>query len=462
MTAQNAAAPAPASVVTTDTASASAPVPTTGPAAAGAYRIVRMETHDVRFPTSRELDGSDAMNPDPDYSAAYVVLTTDDGFAGHGFAFTIGRGNDVQAAAIGALERYVVGRDVEDLGALYKEMVYDSQLRWLGPEKGVMHMAISAVVNALWDLKARRAGKPVWLLLSEMSPEEIVDLVDFRYLSDALTPEQALRILKNAEKGKAERIERLRADGYPAYTTSPGWLGYDDEKLRRLCQEAIDQGFGQIKLKVGADLADDIRRFRVAREVCGPDYPIAIDANQRWDVGSAIEWVRALGEFGPHWVEEPTSPDDVLGHAAIAEGIKPIPVATGEHVQNRIVFKQLLQAGAISYLQIDSARVGGVNENIAILLLAAEFGVPVCPHAGGVGLCELVQHLSMFDFVAVTGSMTGRVIEYVDHLHEHFVDPVVIENGCYLAPSAPGFSAEMRAESIAAHLYPGGDVWRQA
>ncbi|MFI6298229.1 L-fuconate dehydratase [Nonomuraea sp. NPDC050790] len=424
------------------------------------YRIVEMETHDIRFPTSRELDGSDAMNPDPDYSAAYVVLKTDDGAEGHGFAFTIGRGNDVQTAAIGALRPYVIGRDAEDLGGLYKELVNDSQLRWLGPEKGVMHMAISAVVNALWDLKAKRYGKPLWRLLSEMSPEEIVDLVDFRYLSDALTPDEALQILKNAEPSRADRVATLQSGGYPAYTTSPGWLGYDDDKLRRLCKEALDQGFKQIKLKVGADLEDDIRRFRTAREVCGPDFPIAIDANQRWDVASAIAWVNALREFNPHWVEEPTSPDDVLGHAAIAEGIRPIPVATGEHVQNRIVFKQLLQAGAISYLQLDSARVGGVNENIAILLLAAKFGVPVCPHAGGVGLCELVQHLAMFDYVAVSGSLDGRVIEYVDHLHEHFVDPVVIENGNYVAPSLPGFSAEMRPESIAAHSYPGGEVWR--
>ncbi|MFG3440295.1 L-fuconate dehydratase [Nonomuraea sp. NPDC047897] len=431
-------------------------------AAKAPYRIVAMETHDVRFPTSRELDGSDAMNPDPDYSAAYVVLKTDDGFSGHGFAFTIGRGNDVQTTAISALERYVLGRDAEDLGALYKEMVDDSQLRWLGPEKGVMHMAISAVVNALWDLRAKREGKPVWLLLSEMTPEQIVGLVDFRYLSDALTPQQALEILRAAEPGKQQRIARLRAEGYPAYTTSPGWLGYDDDKLRRLCKEALDQGFGQIKLKVGADLDDDVRRFRVAREVCGPDFPIAIDANQRWDVDSAIAWVNALSEFRPHWVEEPTSPDDVLGHAAIAAGIRPVPVATGEHVQNRIVFKQLLQAGAISYLQIDSARVGGVNENVAILLLAAKFGIPVCPHAGGVGLCELVQHLSMFDYVAVTGSMDNRVIEYVDHLHEHFVDPVVIERGRYVAPSAPGFSAEMHAKSIAAHSFPGGEVWKDA
>ncbi|WP_232320248.1 L-fuconate dehydratase [Herbidospora daliensis] len=423
--------------------------------------IQSFQTFDIRFPTSLELDGSDAMNPDPDYSAAYVVLS-DGECEGHGFAFTIGRGNDIQTAAIRALEPYVLGRDVSDLGALYKEMVYDSQLRWLGPEKGVMHMAISAVVNALWDLKAKREGKPLWRLLAEMSPEELVGLVDFRYIGDELTPEEALEILRRAEPGRAERIEKLLETGYPAYTTSPGWLGYDDEKLRRLCKEALDDGFKQIKLKVGADLEDDVRRMRIAREVCGEGFPIAIDANQRWDVGAAIHWIKELSPYSPHWVEEPTSPDDVLGHATIARAIAPIPVATGEHVQNRVIFKQLLQKRALSYLQLDAARVAGVNENIAILLLAAKFGVPVCPHAGGVGLCELVQHLSMFDYVSVTGTMENRVIEYVDHLHEHFTDPVVVENGVYRAPLAPGFSAEMRPESIAAHLFPDGPVWRDA
>nr|WP_245653352.1 L-fuconate dehydratase [Herbidospora sakaeratensis] len=423
--------------------------------------IQSFQTFDIRFPTSLELDGSDAMNPDPDYSAAYVVLS-DGECEGHGFAFTIGRGNDIQTAAIRALEPYVLGRDVSDLGALYKEMVYDSQLRWLGPEKGVMHMAISAVVNALWDLKAKREGKPLWRLLAEMSPEEIVGLVDFRYIGDELTPDEALEILRRAEPGRAERIEKLLETGYPAYTTSPGWLGYDDEKLRRLCKEALDDGFKQIKLKVGADLEDDVRRMRIAREVCGEGFPIAIDANQRWDVGAAIHWIKELSPYSPHWVEEPTSPDDVLGHATIARAIAPIPVATGEHVQNRVIFKQLLQKRALSYLQLDAARVAGVNENIAILLLAAKFGVPVCPHAGGVGLCELVQHLSMFDYVSVTGTMENRVIEYVDHLHEHFTDPVVVENGVYRAPTAPGFSAEMRPESIAAHLFPDGPVWRDA
>jgi L-fuconate dehydratase len=424
--------------------------------------IVALETHDIRFPTSKELDGSDAMNRDPDYSAAYVVLKADDGFEGHGFAFTIGRGNDVQTAAIRALEPHLLGRDPADLAGLYREMTHDSQLRWLGPEKGVMHMAISAVVNALWDMAAKRAGKPLWLLMGEMSPEEIVSMVDFRYLSDALTPAEALAILRRAEPGRAERIARLREHGYPAYTTSPGWLGYSDEKLRRLCKEAMAAGFTQIKLKVGADLADDVRRMRIAREVCGEGFRIAIDANQRWDVKSAISWVSALAEFDPYWVEEPTSPDDVLGHSVIARAVAPIMVATGEHVQNRVVFKQMLQARSMSILQLDSARVGGVNENIAILLLAAKFGLPVCPHAGGVGLCELVQHLSMFDYVAVSGTQENRVIEYVDHLHEHFTDPVVIEKGCYRAPTAPGFSAAMRAESIAEYSFPDGPAWRNA
>jgi L-fuconate dehydratase len=429
--------------------------------------FISLATYDVRFPTSRDLDGSDAMNPDPDYSAAYVVLRTDsaDGLEGHGFAFTIGRGNDVEAAAIEALRPYVVGRSVEavlgDLGGFWKELVHDSQLRWLGPEKGVMHMAISAVVNAIWDLKAKRAGLPLWLMLAQMAPEEIVALVDFRYLTDALTPQDALDILRKAEPGRAERIAHLKAAGFPAYATSPGWLGYDDEKLARLCKEAIEAGFHQIKLKVGADLDDDIRRIRIAREVCGPDIRIAVDANQRWDVQQAIDWVAALAPYEPWWVEEPTSPDDVLGHATIARAIAPIKVATGEHVQNRVIFKQMLQAKALSYLQLDAARVAGVNENVAILLLAAKFGVPVCPHAGGVGLCELVQHLSMFDYVAVSGQLEDRVIEYVDHLHEHFVDPVVIRRGRYVAPSAPGFSATMRPETLIAYAYPHGPMWTE-
>jgi L-fuconate dehydratase len=432
-----------------------------------ATRIVAVDTYDIRFPTSRELDGSDAMNPDPDYSAAYVVLRTDDPdrHEGHGFAFTIGRGNDVQTAAIGALRPYLLGRPVAatlaDLGGFWRELVHDSQLRWLGPEKGVMHMAISAVVNALWDLAAKRAGLPLWRLLSRMSPEELVDLVDFRYLSDALTRAEALSILRRAEPGRAAREQEILRDGYPAYTTSPGWLGYDDEKLRRLCREAVAQGFRQIKLKVGADLPDDLRRLRIARETCGPDIRIAVDANQRWDVPDAIAWIRELIPYDIWWVEEPTSPDDVLGHAAIARAIAPTRVATGEHVPNRIVFKQLLQIGALSVLQLDAARVAGVNENIAILLLAAKFGVPVCPHAGGVGLCELVQHLSMFDYVAVSAAKQDRIIEYVDHLHDHFTDPAIVRDGHYLAPTAPGFSATMLPESRHAYAYPDGPAHRR-
>ncbi len=427
-----------------------------------------LEISDLRFPTSRELDGSDAMNPDPDYSAAYVILRTDacDGHEGHGFAFTIGRGNEVQAAAIAALRPYLVGRPVAavlaDLGGFWRELVHDSQLRWLGPEKGVMHMAIAAVVNALWDLRAKRAGLPLWQLLSRLSPEELVDLVDFRYLNDALTREEALQILRAARPGRAEREQHLLREGFPAYTTSPGWLGYDDDKLRRLCKEAVADGFGQIKLKVGADLADDIRRMTIARQTCGPDFRIAVDANQRWDVPTAIAWMRELAPFEPYWIEEPTSPDDVVGHATIARELAPIPVATGEHVANRVLFKQLLQLGGISYLQIDATRVAGVNENIVILLLAAKFGVPVCPHAGGVGLCELVQHLAMFDYVAVAGEMRGRVIEYVDHLHEHFVDPAVIRRGRYVAPTAPGASAEIRPRTLAEYGYPDGPVWSRS
>lgn len=433
-------------------------------------RIVSLDVTDVRFPTSRELDGSDAMNPDPDYSAAYVVLGTDDPGAdgerdGYGLLFTIGRGNDVAAAAVRSLAPHVVGRPVPDspagLAELYHRLVQDSQLRWLGPEKGVLHMAIGAVVNAAWDLASRRAGLPLWQYVASLTPEEIVAQVDFRYLTDALTPEQALDILRAAEPGRAARTADLLASGYPAYTTSAGWLGYDDEKLVRLSKEAVAEGFTLVKLKVGADLEDDVRRLRLARETVGPDVELAIDANQRWDVDAAIAWVNALAPFGVRWIEEPTSPDDVLGHAAVARGVAPIAVATGEHVQNRVIFKQMLQAGALSVLQLDACRVGGVNENLAILLLAARFGVPVCPHAGGVGLCELVQHLAMADYVAVSGTMQGRVIEFVDHLHEHFTDPVEVRAGRYVAPRTPGFGARMHASSVARYTFPDGPEWQQ-
>jgi L-fuconate dehydratase len=428
-------------------------------------RITGLRTYDVRFPTSRTLAGSDAMNPAPDYSAAALVLRTDaPGLAGHAHVFTIGHGNDIQLAAIRSLERFVVGQELEevvaDLGGLSRRLTGDSPLRWLGPERGVVHMAIGAVVNACWDLAARRAGKPLWLLLAEMTPQQLVALVDFRHISDALTPDEALELLERGAVGRAERTEALLRDGYPAYTTTPGWLGYSDEDLARLCAEAVSDGFGQVKIKVGARLEDDIRRCAIAREAAGEETGIALDANQVWDVPAAIDWVRALSAVRAAWIEEPTSPDDILGTAEIRRAVRPVRVATGEHVSNRVVFKQLLQARAIDVMQIDACRVAGVNENVANLLLAAKFGVPVCPHAGGVGLCEMVQHLSMFDFVAVSGTMASRQIEWIDHLHEHFTAPAVVERGRYLTPTTPGASAEMRAESVAEFTYPGGAAWR--
>jgi L-fuconate dehydratase len=427
-------------------------------------QIVAVDVQDIRFPTSMELDGSDAMNPDPDYSAAYVIVRTSAGDTGHGFAFTIGRGTEIQVAAERALTPLLVGARVDDLladlGGLSRRLTGDSPLRWLGPEKGVVHMAVGAVINAMWDLYAKRAGKPVWQLLSELTPEQLVDLVDFRYIEDALTRDEALELLRAALPGRDARRERLLADGYPAYTTTPGWLGYSDDKLARLSREAVADGFGQIKIKVGANLEDDLRRLQLARDVVGPDIAIAIDANQVWGVEQAIEWTNALKPLDPYWIEEPTSPDDILGHAAIRRAIAPVRVAVGEHVHNQVMFKQLLQADAVDVVQIDACRVAGVNENVAILLLAAKFGVPACPHGGGVGLCEAVQHLAMFDYVAVSGELSGRMIEYVDHLHEHYVDPVVVRDGRYVAPRAPGFSTELRAESRARFGYPDGPAWR--
>ncbi|MCO6006044.1 fuconate dehydratase [Actinoallomurus purpureus] len=425
-------------------------------------KVIALDAYDIRFPTSRQLDGSDAMNPDPDYSAAYAVLRTDDGAEGHGFTFTIGRGTEVCVAAINAYAPLVVGLDIDlsDLGGFARRLVHDSQLRWLGPEKGAVHMAAAAVINAAFDLAGRVAGKPVWRLLADLTPEQIVDLADWRYLTDALRPEEAVDLLTAARAGREEREAALLATGYPAYTTTPGWLGYTDEKLVTLAREAVEEGFTQIKLKVGGDLADDVRRLELARQTVGPDIRIAIDANQRWDVGQAIEWVEALKPYDPWWIEEPTSPDDILGHAAVRRSVRPVRVATGEHVANRVIFKQMLQAEALDVLQIDACRVAGVPENVAILLLAAKYGVPVCPHAGGVGLCEVVQHLSMFDYLAVSGSTENRVIEYVDHLHEHFTDPVRVRDGHYLAPTAPGMSAQIKAESLLEYAYPDGAAWR--
>ncbi len=431
-----------------------------------ATTITSVSVKDIRFPTSQNLDGSDAMNPDPDYSAAYVILHTDhpDGLEGHGLTFTIGRGNEVCAAAIHALGPLVRGRTLasftDDMGAFYRHMTGDSQLRWLGPEKGVMHLATAAVVNAVWDLYAKVEGKPLWKLLADMTPEELVQCVDFRYLTDVLTPEEALTLLQEKAEGKTERERYLLEHGYPAYTTSAGWLGYDDAKVRRLCEEGIAEGWTHFKLKVGFDLTDDLRRAAIMRETIGPERVMMMDANQYWDVNTAITNMKALAQFDPWWIEEPTSPDDILGHAKIARAVAPIKVATGEHVQNRVMFKQFLEADALQICQIDAARVGGVNENLAIILMAAKFGVPVCPHAGGVGLCEYVQHLSMFDFIAVSGVVEGRVIEYVDHLHEHFLDPVVIREGRYMPPSAPGYSIAMKPTTLGAYSFPGGHVWQ--
>src|SRR5216683_2771966 len=396
-------------------------------------RILRAVARDIRFPTSRTLDGSDAMNVDPDYSAAYVVLETDhpDGLAGHGLTFTIGRG-----------------------------LVADSQLRWLGPEKGVVHLATAALVNAVWDLYAKVEGKPLWKLLADMSPEQLVACIDFRYIDDALAPDEAVDILqRNLATRPAREAEMLRG-GFPAYTTSAGWLGYPDTKIVSLARVAMDAGFVHLKLKVGANAEADLRRARALRLAIGPDAHLMLDANQVWSIGQAIKAMRALGEVNPWWIEEPTSPDDVLGHRRIREAIAPIRVATGEHVQNRVIFKQLMQAGAIDFCQVDSCRLGGVNEVLAVLLLAAKFGIPVCPHAGGVGLCEYVQHLAIFDYIAVGASLETRVCEYVDHLHEHFVDPVRVSGGRYLPPTQPGYSAEMRPESLTVYGFPDGAAWR--
>jgi L-fuconate dehydratase len=423
-------------------------------------RITDLRVFDLRFPTSASLDGSDAMNPDPDYSAAYVILDTDrPGLAGHGLTFTIGRGNDICCMAIEAMRHLVVGQDISNIlkhpGRFWRHLTSDSQLRWIGPEKGAIHLATGAIVNAVWDLLAKHAGKPVWRLVADMPAEEIADIVDYRYLTDVLTRDDAVEILRRAEPGKAERIATLEKEGYPCYTTSAGWLGYDDAKLRRLAQEAVDAGFDHIKMKVGRDLDDDIRRLRIAREVIGPDRYLMIDANQVWEVGEAIEWVQKLAFAKPFFIEEPTSPDDVAGHRKIREAIGPVKVATGEMCQNRIMFKQFIAEGAIDIVQIDSCRMGGLNEVLAVLLIAAKYGLPVWPHAGGVGLCEYVQHLSMIDYVAVSGTKDGRVIEYVDHLHEHFLDPCVIRNAAYMPPERPGFSIEMKQQSIEDYTFNG-------
>jgi L-fuconate dehydratase len=426
--------------------------------------IQQIIVKDIRFPTSRTLDGSDAMNPDPDYSAAYLILKTNlDGLEGHGLTFTIGRGNELCCAAIKILAGKLEGRNLNDLtsnmSGFWSEITGDSQLRWLGPEKGVIHLATGAVVNAVWDLWAKKEGKPLWRLLCDMSPEEVVSCIDFSYISDVLTPDEAESMLREKSGGKKARIEQVMKEGYPAYTTSAGWLGYSDDKIKRLCREAVRDGFTHVKMKVGSNLEDDIRRAGIIREEIGNERFLMMDANQKWDVDDAISNMKKLSRFNPLWIEEPTSPDDILGHARIAREITPVKVATGEHCHNRVMFKQFLQAGAMDFCQIDSCRVGGVNELLAIILMASKFGVPVCPHAGGVGLCEYVQHLSMFDFVSVSGTVENRVIEYVDHLHEHFRYPVTIRNGRYMPPAEPGYSIEMNPESLTDYEFPVGKTW---
>ena len=426
-------------------------------------KIVDLEVLDLRFPTSRDKVGSDAVHVDPDYSAAYVILKTDGDLEGHGLTFTIGRGNEVCAAAIDAYRHLVVGRRLEDItndfAGFWHSLAGDSQLRWLGPEKGVVHLALAAIVNAVWDLYAKAERKPVWKLLSDMTPKQLVSCIDFRHITDALTPEEAVGILERHAKTKSARELGLMRTGYPAYTTSVGWMGYSDTAIRELCHQALADGWTHFKVKVGAEPEDDRRRVRLVRETIGGDHKLMIDANQRWGVDEAIACIKDLSQFKLWWAEEPTHPDDVLGHATIAKAVAPVGIATGEHCANRVMFKQLMQANAISFCQIDSCRLGGVNENLAVMLMAAKFGVPVCPHAGGVGLCEYVQHLSMFDFIAVTGKMEGRVIEFVDHLHEHFEEPVEIRHGRYMPPTKPGYSITIKPESRKAYRYPDGIEW---
>jgi L-fuconate dehydratase len=426
--------------------------------------ITRVRVIDLRFPTSQEHIGSDAVNTDPDYSAAYCILETDAGLAGHGLSFTLGRGTDLVVSAVQSLSRNIAGRTLEsitsDLNAFYLELTGDTQFRWLGPEKGVIHLACAALLNAVWDLYAKAEGKPVWTLLADMSPEQIVSAIDFRYISDALSREEALEMLQRGQQGRPERLARLEREGYPAYSTSVGWFGFDDAKIRRLCAEALEQGWTHFKLKVGGREADDLRRAHIVREEIGWKNKLMVDANQKWGVEEAIRRTRQFSEVDPWWMEEPTNPDDILGHARIRREVAPIRIATGEHCHNSVMFKQLLQAQAIDVCQIDSCRVAGINENLAILLMAAKFGVPVCPHAGGVGLCEYVQHLSIFDYVGISCSLEDRVIEYVDHLHEHFLDPVRIREGHYQVPSQPGYSGEILPATLEDFSFPEGKIWK--
>jgi L-fuconate dehydratase len=428
-------------------------------------KIINVRVVDLRFPTSREHIGSDAVNKDPDYSAAYCILETNQALTGYGLTFTLGRGTELCVEALRYLSRFAVGRTLssitEDFAAFSRTLTDDTQFRWLGPEKGVIHLATAALINAVWDLYARSEGKPLWKLLADMEAEQITNVVDFRYISDAITRDEAIALLKQRHAGVDARLERLKAEGYPAYTTSVGWFGFSDEKISRLCDEALAEGWTHFKLKVGGAADEDLRRARLVRSKIGPQHKLMMDANQKWDIGEAIIRTRQLSEVNPWWMEEPTSPDDILGHARIRREVPNVRIATGEHCHNRVMFKQLMQAGSIDVCQIDSCRLGGVNENIAVILLAAKFDIPVCPHAGGVGLCEYVQHLSAFDYLRVSTSLENRVTEFVDHLHEHFVDPVRIRNGHYLLPEKPGYSIEIFPETLKEFSYPDGKAWRE-
>jgi len=423
-------------------------------------KIVKLTTYDLRFPTSDHLDGSDAMNPDPDYSAAYVIIESDQSsLKGHSFAFTLGRGNDLCCDAIKALQHLVIGLDINwirDNQSLFsRRMTSDSQLRWVGPEKGIIHMASGAIINAVWDLLSKLENKPLWQLVSDMNSDQISSAIDFRHITDFLDQDEAIEILKSHQKTKLDRVSILENEGYPCYVTSAGWLGYSDKKLERLCEEAKVSGFEYVKLKVGKDLKDDMRRLEIARTTLGPDIKIMIDANQVWEVDQAIKWMKSLAEFDPYFIEEPTSPDDIIGHKKIKDAIYPIKVATGEAVQNRVIFKQLISENAIDIVQVDACRMGGLNEVLAVQLMASKQGLPVWPHAGGVGLCEYSQHLAMIDYLCISGRKDEQVIEYVDHLHEHFLNPCQIKNAAYMLPKESGFSVEMKPSTLTSNLFKG-------
>ncbi|XP_035210947.1 mitochondrial enolase superfamily member 1-like [Stegodyphus dumicola] len=428
-------------------------------------KITELEVKDVRFPTSLTSDGSDAMHVDPDYSCAYVILSTSDGWKGYGLTFTIGKGTEVVVTAVKALSRLFIGRNLmsiyNNFANFWRELTSDSQLRWIGPEKGVIHLATAAIINALWDLWARRENKPLWKLLTDMDPEKLVNTIDFRYITDAITKEEALEMLRKNQKGKKEREALLLSEGYPAYCTSVGWLGYSDDKIKKLCREKLKEGFTAFKAKVGQSIESDKRRLALIREEIGKDNILMVDANQKWDVSEAVSWMKELVDFNLLWIEEPTSPDDILGHAAISKALQPygIGIATGEQCHNRVMFKQMIQAGSLQFCQIDSCRLGGVNEILSVYLIAAKYGVPVCPHAGGVGLCELVQHLAAWDFISLSASLDKRMTEYVEHLHEHFETPVVIKNGHYMLPTTPGYSSKLKEDTITDYEFPNGKVW---